>query len=499
MEYIIGIDIGTSGTKAIAFTKEGQVSESTYESYSIISEISEEQELDPGILLQAVINVVKDLLKAMAGKGQLAGLSFSCAMHSLMAIDEFGTPLTRAITWADLRSRDFAKKLKGTQLGNRIYEHTGTPIHAMSPICKIMWIKDKKPEIFKKSRKFISIKEYVWFQFFGKYQIDYSIASATGLFDIRTFNWYPDSLMAAGISADQLSQPVPPTHVELDLKERFCRETGLPQGIPFVIGANDGCLANLGSNAVLPGELALTIGTSGAVRMISPEPRPDPLQRTFNYVLIKGVYVCGGAVNNGGNAVKWYVDYIMNGSGAGAKDLDTLVGELSIIAPGSDGLIFLPYLFGERSPIWDADAKAVFFGIKSTHDSRYFLRAVIEGVGFGLYQTSFSLAEQVGPIERIYASGGFIRSELWLQLIADIFNKPVSVTNIADASAVGAAIMGWHALGFISSLDHPNTAIHFLKTYLPDAEAHAIYMNNYLVFSGLYEHLKSDFSRAAKK
>jgi gluconokinase len=126
MEYIIGIDIGTSGTKAIAFTKEGQVSESTYESYSIISEISEEQELDPGILLQAVINVVKDLLKAMAGKGQLAGLSFSCAMHSVMAIDEFGTPLTRAITWADLRSRDFAKKLKGTQF-------MSIPVHPFTP------------------------------------------------------------------------------------------------------------------------------------------------------------------------------------------------------------------------------------------------------------------------------------------------------------------------------------------------------------------------------
>jgi gluconokinase len=494
MEYIIGIDIGTSGTKAIALGPEGQVWESTYESYTVISTEAEEQELDPDILLQAVINAVKGLVAAMSGKGQLAALSFSCAMHSVLAVDESGLPLTRAITWGDLRSRDFAMELKGTEMGNRIYEHTGTPIHAMSPLCKIMWIKNRRAEIFQRSRKFISIKEYIWFHFFGKYQVDHSIASATGLFDIRTFDWYPDALLVAGINADQLSQPVPTNHIELDIKEPYRIAIGLPQGIPMVIGANDGCLANIGSNAVLPGEMALTIGTSGAVRMTSPEPRSDSRQRTFNYVLSKGLYVCGGAVNNGGNVVRWYIDNFMDQSFASGNDFNDHLAALSFIPPGSDGLIFLPYLFGERSPVWDAYAKAVFFGINPRHDARYFLRAVIEGVGFGLYQTSFSLAQQVGPIEVIYASGGFIRSDLWVQMIADIFNKPVCVTNIADASAVGAAIMGWQALGMISRLDQPNKAVQILRTYQPDPGFHSIYMKNYSVFSGLYEHLKNDFT-----
>src|SRR5450631_4016879 len=164
MQYIIGIDIGTSGTKAIAYASGGQVLSSAYESYSAISLHQGEHELDPEVLLEAVVKTVNQILKKSESQSRVCGLSFSCAMHSLIAVDKNGTALTRAMTWADLRSKEFAAKLKNTNIGRNIYEHTGTPIHPMSPLCKIIWLKEKEPDIFQNTDRFISIKEYIWFR-----------------------------------------------------------------------------------------------------------------------------------------------------------------------------------------------------------------------------------------------------------------------------------------------------------------------------------------------
>ena len=173
--------------------------------------------------------------------------------------------------------------------------------------------------------------------------------------------------------------------------------------------------------------------------------------------------------------------------------LETYLNGVSSVPPGSEGLIFLPYLFGERAPIWDADAKAVFFGIRAIHGPHHFLRSVIEGISFSLYQIGLSIEATIGPINKIYASGGFIQSELWLQLLSDIFNKEISVTNAADASAIGAAIMGWHALGRIDDLQERPKNIDLFKTYEPDEKRHQIYMKNFSVFARLYEKLKEEF------
>lgn len=491
IQYILGIDIGTSGTKAVAFTSGGQVLHTAYQPYEAISSGAGEHELDPAWLVEATIKTIKEIID-QAGSEGLLGLSFSCAMHSLIAVDAGGSPLTRAITWADLRSRTYAAKLRGTVRGKNIYEHTGTPIHPMSPLCKLMWLHDQKPEVIAKAHKFISIKEYIWFLFFGKYQVDYSIASATGLFDIYTLQWYEEALSAAGISPDHLSEPVPPTHIEKAIRPQYQAEMGLPDGIPFIIGGNDGCLANLGSNAVHPGEMALTIGTSGAVRMISSKPRHDSKERIFNYILTERLYVSGGPINNGGSAVKWWIDHFMEGA-ASEKDFSALIKAAGDLAHGSEGLICLPYLQGERAPVWDADAKGVFFGIHNGHGPAHFLRAIIEGVSFSLYQITLSLEETIGPVEKIYASGGFIQSEAWLQMLADIFDKNVYVTQAADASATGAAIIGFYALGIIDSLEKVKNMISIDQTYYPVKDRHSAYMKNFAVFAGLYDRLKDEF------
>ena len=481
--YIIGVDIGTTNTKAVAFTDEGQVLADASCSYPVFSTTEGAHELDPGKLLQAVISVIRDVLSRTAGQSGLAGVSFSCAMHSLIVVNKEGQPLTRAMTWADQRSKVFAEALKRSEAGARIYQHTGTAIHPMSPLCKLLWLKDQRPDIFDQAAKFISIKEYIWWNFFGVYEVDHSIASATGLFDIRAFAWYRESLELAGVREDQLSELVPCTHRRQNLSKAF-QTGGLPEGLPFIIGGSDGAMANLGSRAVAPGETALTIGTSGAIRMTTGVPDYDPAQRIFQYALTKELYICGGATNNGGAALQWYVQTF-----GGGRSVEEMVPAAHVVAPGSDGLIFLPYLLGERAPIWNADARAVFFGITSRHGQGHFLRAVLEGISFSLYQVGASLEETIGPIKHIYASGGWTRSVEWLQMMADIFNKEVYTTSSADASAIGACIMGFYALGGIAGPEAGSALIRIRDRFAPDAGRHAIYQQNFGLYDKLYQRL----------
>ena len=497
VSFVIGIDIGTTNTKAVAYTEEGRPLPGASVSYPVFTDAEGMHELDPGELLEGVVKVLVEVLGMRKQEGdEPVAVSFSCAMHSLILVDERGEPLTRAITWADTRSEPYAKTLKGSDAGRRIYQRTGTPIHAMSPLCKLLWLKDRQPALFGRAARFIGIKEYIWWRLFGSYRVDHSIASATGLFDIRDLCWYGESLQLAGIRAEQLSEPVASVHRETDVLPVW-RSLGLPAGLPFVIGGSDGCLANLGSGAVHAGATALTIGTSGAVRMATGRPEYDAQERIFSYVLTAGstlparnIYICGGASNNGGNAVQWYADLVLGKGRWDAAALDRLAAEAETVPAGCEGLIFLPYLLGERSPIWDANAKGVFFGVRSIHEQRHFTRAVLEGISYGMRGIGTSLTETIGPIAQIYASGGFTRNKSWLQLIADLFGKPVYVTAQADASAIGAAMMGWYAVGVFSHIGEAAALAKPVAVYEPGTDVPAVYTQHYGVFSQLYGRLK---------
>jgi gluconokinase len=478
MRYVIGVDIGTTNTKAVAFAVDGTVLGSAGAGYPVFTDGEGRHELDPDQLMEAVLSALKGLNRvADMGKSEPEAVSFSCAFHSLLAVDGQGEPLMRAMTWADLRPSAVAKALRGTETARRIHQYTGTPIHAMSPLCKLLWLKEHEPAIFHGASKFIGIKEYIWWKLTRKYQVDHSIASATGLFDIRRLEWFPESLALAGIDAGRLSEAVPCTHVEVT-RSNF----------RHVIGGGDGSLANLGSGAVRSGETALTIGTSGAIRMTTGMPEDDPEGRVFNYVLAPNRYICGGATNNGGNVLKWLFENILS-VGDSEEEWQRRVTEADEVPPGCEGLIFLPYLQGERAPVWNADARGVFFGVRSVHDRRHFTRACMEGVSYALFQIGDSVAKTTGPIARIYASGGFTRSDMWLQMIADVFDKEIELSGAADASAIGAAIMGFLALGLIDDLDAAKDLIHVVRTYKPSAARHAIYQENFRIFAQLYGRL----------
>lgn len=493
MHFIIGVDIGTSGTKAIAFTSEGHVIANAYVSYNPLTDQSGYHELQPDVLFNAVVTCLQNVVqKTGSVKDRLAGISFSAAMHSLIAVDNNGQPLTNAITWADARSMAHAHALKNTQAGREIYRHTGTPVHPMSPLCKIMWMREHQPNVFAAAAKFISIKEYVFYRLFDQYLIDHSIASCTGLFDIYKKTWYEPALQTAGITAGHLSQPVSTMHIINGLKKEYALQTGISENTPFIIGASDGCLANLGSNATQPGDMSVTIGTSGAVRMITTHPEYDERERIFNYILTNELYVSGGAINNGVVLLKWYAENFLQRKFTSAVDIEWFVKRAAQAPPGADGLLFLPYILGERAPVWDAGAKGVFIGVHSGHDQSHFMRAIVEGINYALYQVAMSVQETVGPIQNMVASGGFINSSMWLQWMTDLFGKDLAVINKEDASSIGAAILGFQAVNIFKK-DAFTAFSGTHQIYEPNRVQHSHYQQYYQVYASLYNKLKDDF------
>jgi gluconokinase len=489
MNYLIGIDIGTTNTKAVAYSKEGAVLGSSHRSYPVIAPQEGFHELDPRVLLNAVLEVMGEVINENRSH-HLSAICFSAAMHGLIAVDKDGEPLTNMITWADLRSSEYAVKLKQSPIAKKLYERTGTPIHAMSPLCKLMWMKDHLPEVFNKAHKFISIKEFVFFHLFNEYIVDRSLASSAGLFDIYSLDWNKDALEIAGIGPDRLSRHVESTEIIRGLKPVYAKRFKIDEQVPVVIGASDGCLAHIGSNAFRAQDVSLTIGTSGAVRIMTEEPIYDPKQRIFNYLLAGHQTISGGPVNNGGNVLEWFAKGFLKKDLFSPEDFETFIDEALEVPAGSEGLVFLPYIYGERAPVWDAGARGVFYGVSAVHTVAHFMRAVMEGVSFALLDILESVEEFTGQVRHIYASGGFIRSKKWLQLLADVMGRKIFVTLAQDSSAAGAVILGMRALGIIDSYEQADSFFTIKDTFEPSTDSREVYRENYKVYSRLYEKLK---------
>jgi len=495
MQRIIGVDIGTTHVKAVVASAARKILYEAKAAYPTFNPSQGYHEQNPHDIFEAVLYVLRESCEFVNDKSTIACVSFSAAMHSLAAVDNEGKPLTSLMTWADTRSNKYAQQLKNSSEGRLIYERTGTPVHPMSPLCKIAWIRNEMPVVFDNSFKFISGKEYIFHQLLGEFVIDHSIASATGLFDIHQKKWCDESMKFAGITGKQLSKPVSTTQAFTKLKDKYQQLLNLPAGIPFLIGASDGCLANIGAGAVLPGELALTIGTSGAVRKLSEHINPDPGQRLFNYILDEATFLTGGAINNGGIILKWFLDAFMDNDLSDDEKMKSIMEKAVCVAAGAEGLIFLPYLYGERAPVWDASAKGVFIGISSMHKKEHFMRAILEGISFSLLQIVKSIEESGETVDTIFANGGFIQSSLWVKILADVLNKKIVVSHAGDASAMGAVFLAMKYLGSLKEWKDVKGIITADEEYYPDSLLHQQYAANYGIFEHLYEKLKEDFQK----
>jgi gluconokinase len=498
-KYMIGVDIGTTSTKAVLFNNKGKAVSRFGVEYPLYTPTPVTAEQDPEEIFQAVVTVIKNcLVEGNISVSDVRFVSFSSAMHSLIVVDGEGIPITRSITWADNRSADYAKKIKTEYNGHEIYLRTGTPIHPMSPLVKLVWLKNEQPELFQPQNKFISIKEYVFYRLFGEYVIDFSIASATGMFNLKKLDWDEEALQLAGVKREQLSKPVSTTSSITGLTPKFAKLTGLSVQTPFVVGASDGVLSNLGVNAIKPGVVAVTIGTSGAIRAVTDRPVTDPKGRIFCYALTEKHWVIGGPVNNGGMIFRWVRDELANAEVETAKRLgkdpyEVLTEIAAKVPAGSNGLIFHPYMAGERAPLWNANARGSFFGLGMHHKKEHMIRAVLEGVIMNLYSVLLALEELIGTPTSVQATGGFARSVLWRQMLADVFDQEVTIPESFESSCLGAIVLGMYGFGEISSLEDVETMVGAIHSHKPNPEATTAYRELMPIFIRLPRILEKEY------
>ncbi|MED0686064.1 MULTISPECIES: gluconokinase [Anoxybacillus] len=498
-QVVIGVDIGTTSTKAVIFDEDGGIRSIHAVEYPMLHPQPGWAEQDPHVLFSAVMQSIQGAIyKGHVSAKQVKAIGFSVAMHSIMLVDEHHRPLTNCIIWTDNRSSEQAERLRASEQGVAMYKKTGTPIHPMSPLVKLMWFKECAPDVFKRAYKFISIKEYVLYQWFHQYVVDYSIASATGLFSLQTFDWDEEILTFLGIERSQLSSLVPTTYTLQGMDKKWAEQLGISSRTPVVIGASDGVLANVGVGAVLPHEAAITIGTSGAVRTISPFPKTDERGRTFCYVLTENEWVVGGPTNNGGILLRWLRDEFGAQEKEVAKRLgvdpyDLLTQYAARVPAGSEGLLFLPFLSGERAPYWDAHARGTFFGIRLQHKREHFIRSVMEGVCMSVFSVALAVRDVVGPLSEIRVSGGFAKSPFWRQMLCDMMGKELIVPETHEASALGAAALALYAQGDISSLQEVKSWLRISSSHTPNEQHTVIYAELFDLYTRLYMRLKDEF------
>lgn len=499
---MLGVDIGTTSTKAVLFTEKGEVIQTENIGYPLYTPNISTAEQDPEEIFQAVLKAISNITKNNPQK-TIAFVSFSSAMHSVIAIDSDDQPLTACITWADNRSEAWTHKIKTELNGHEVYKRTGTPLHPMSPLSKMAWITNDRPEIASKAKKYIGIKEYVFKKLLDKYVVDYSLASAMGMMNLQTLDWDEEALSIAGVTRDQLSQLVPTTQVFTDIHPDFAKQMGLDAKTPFVIGASDGVLSNLGVNAIRKGEIAVTIGTSGAIRTIIEKPQTDEKGRIFCYALTENHWVIGGPVNNGGMILRWIRDEFASSEIETAKRLgidpyEVLTKIAERVRPGADGLLFHPYLAGERAPLWNPDVRGSFFGLTLSHKKEHMIRAALEGVIYNLYTVFLALMECMeGPVTRIQATGGFARSNVWRQMMSDIFESELVVPESYESSCLGACILGLLATGKIDSFEIASEMIGSTYKHTPNEEAVNEYRQLLPIFINLSRVLENEYKQIA--
>lgn len=493
MKYIIGMDVGTTATKGVLYDENGKVVFSASKGYPLIQTKIGQAEEDPKVIFDAVQEVIFALTQKT--DGEIAAISWSSQMHSLIGLDKDNNLLTNSITWADNCAKNVVQDAKKSGLARKIYQKTGMPMHPMAPIYKMLWLKDNEPELFNQVKKWIGIKEYLIFRLTGKLIIDTTMAAGTGMLNLKTLTWDQELLDTLNVKQEQLPEIAQPTEIVAPIKEEYVQKLGIDSDTKIVLGASDGYLSTIGVNAIDSDHFALNVGTSGAVRTIVDQPKIDQNASYFCYPVDKKHYLLGGPVNNGGIVFNWARQTLFD---AGEMPQDYL--DVAQSAPaGSRNLIFLPYLGGERAPIWDANARGSFVGLTRMHQKTEMARAVIEGIIFNLYDAAFSLIKNTKKPVAINATGGFLKSDFVRQLCADIFNMPIVTMKEQQSGTLAAMFLARQALGINQDLSEIEQFAQEDKVYFPNPKEAVIYQNMFPLYCEIKNALAASYSKFLNK
>lgn len=441
---VVGLDLGTTSAKAVAVDTQARTWAQVAHAYPLHSPRPGWAEQEPADVIAAAMRALATVVEAARSHGaDVKGVSVSAAMHSVLAVDAAGQPLTPALTYADSRAADLAEALRGTPEAREMYERTGVPTHPMSPLLKIRWFGENDPAVAARAARWVSLKEHVLAHLGAEPGVDHSVASGTAMFDLREQRWHAPALEFAGIGPEQLA-PLLPTTALIEASAL---------DVPIVIGAGDGALANLGAGALSEGVAALSIGTSGAVRIASRQVRTDAGARLFCNALTTDRWVVGGAISNGGIILRWLRDRLFSRDGVAPITYETLTELATGVPPGCEGLLWLPYLTAERAPRWDPSPRGALLGMDLRHGPGHVIRAGMEGVALQLRWVVDAIMDSGCSLDAIRATGGFTDSPVWVQILADVLGRDVAVPDESEGSSVGGALLGMVALGLLPDID----------------------------------------------
>lgn len=505
-EYVLGVDLGTSGTKTVLFDKQGRAIASASREYPLDQPRNGWAEQDPECWWQAARETIRQVIgESGVAPAQIRGLGISGQMHGLVLLDENGQVLRKAILWCDGRTQQECDEITRIVGRERLIRITANPALTGFTAGKLLWVRRHEPEIWKQVRHILLPKDYVRFRLTGEYGSEMSDASGTNLLDVPRRCWSGAMLDALDLDATLLPPLMESSDAAGTVTSRAAEETGLQPGTVVAAGAGDNAAAAVGTGVVTAGKAFATIGTSGVVFAHADQVQIDPKGRVHTFcAAVPGAYTVMSCTLAAGLSLKWFRDQFCQAECQTAaqmgEDPYTLMSQEAAQSPiGANRLVYLPYLMGERSPLLDADARGAFIGLSGIHARRDLLRAVMEGVIYSMRQNLEVLRGMgIAPAE-MRACGGGARSPFWRQMMADVFALPVRTVKNTEGPALGAAILGGVAAGMYA--DIPSACAALIRenaSQLPDVQRHVDYEKYYDLYVSLYPALKDAYRALAR-
>ncbi|MFW5985014.1 MAG: xylulokinase [Halanaerobiaceae bacterium] len=495
MEYLLGLDVGTSGVKALLITVEGEIAGSDTQSYPLSTPRSGWAEQNPNDWWQATKKAITNVIeKSGVQKGELQGISLSGQMHSSVFLDKNREVIRPAILWSDTRTSSQCEEIYERAGGlKELIKYVSNPALEGFTAPKVLWLRENEPQNFQKIKHLMLPKDYIRFKLTGEIKTEVSDAAGTLFFDVKSKKWSRGLLEKLEIDPEILPEVLNSVDIAGQITSEVAEETGLETGIPVAAGGADNACGAAGSGIVKEGRVMASIGTSGVILAQSNTPAADMQGRIhlFNHSRPDCWYMMG-VVLSAGMCYSWLQENVYEQM----VDFAELDDKASGVAPGSDGLIFLPYLYGERTPHADGDARGVFFGLSGQHKQAHFARSVMEGVGFALRDSLELIKDKGIEIEEIRTIGGGAKSPVWRSILADVFGEEISLLNIEEGPAFGAAVIAGVGVGVFDSFEQAEeNLIKVEKRIAPDSENVKKYNQYYKLYRDLYPSLKENYNK----
>lgn len=495
MITLLGIDVGTTGAKAVLIDPAGRVLSSATTGYPLLMPRPGWTEQDPAAWWEASIASVRCVLDRPGVRGpQIAAVGLTGQMHGLVPLDGAGRVLRPAILWNDQRTAQECAWITERVGEARVLELTANPVLTGFTAPKIIWMRRHEPERYARIAHILLPKDYVRYRLTGEFAIDVADASGTSLFDVRHRTWSAEMLETLEIPAAWLPRVVESPVITGAVTEEAAEATGLGAGTPVVGGAGDQAAQAVGTGIVRGGIVSATIGTSGVVFAHLDMVEVDAFGRLHTFChAVPGRWHVMGVMLSAGGSLRWLRDSLQHDAWRreATDPYDLMAAEAAVVPPGSEGLVFLPYLTGERTPHADPFARGAFVGLTLRHHRGHLVRAVMEGVALGL-RDSLELARGMGlPVAQVRASGGGARSLLWRQILADVFNAEVVTVTATEGAAYGAALLAGVGAGVFPSVEAAtDSTIAVVDQTAPDAQRAGLYEEAYRVYVQLYPALR---------